>query len=266
MAYGETYEEFVEKFKPKKTTDDCYTPPEIYEIVKSWAVKEYGLEGRPIVRPFWPGGDFESFEYPDDCVVLDNPPFSKMKKIVEFYQESNIGFFLFASGITLFCRYVKPGTGYVIIGENIVYENGASVPTGFITNLDKSGTKIRLSAELASEIRKHRQQDTRTISKYAYPDNVVSGAMIKKYCVDEIRIREDECEYLWSLDSQRGTGKGIYGGGMLISDDAVKRLKNARKEYLQQQGKSADGEPDNVWELSEREREIIASMGQGCHK
>lgn len=27
MAYGETYEEFVEKFKPKKTTDDCYTPP-----------------------------------------------------------------------------------------------------------------------------------------------------------------------------------------------------------------------------------------------
>lgn len=30
---GETYEEFVEKFKPKKTTDDCYTPPEIYETV-----------------------------------------------------------------------------------------------------------------------------------------------------------------------------------------------------------------------------------------
>lgn len=266
MAYGETYEEFVEKFKPKKTTDDCYTPPEIYEIVKSWAVKEYGLEGRPIVRPFWPGGDFESFEYPNDCVVLNNPPFSKMKKIIEFYQERNIGFFLFASGITLFCRYVKPGTGYVIIGENIVYENGASVPTGFITNLDKSGTKIRLSAELASKIRKHQQQDTRTISKYAYPDNVVSGAMIKKYCVDEIRIGEDECSYLWSLDSQRGTGKSIYGGGMLISDDAVKRLKNAKAEHLRRENKKPDGEPDNVWELSEREREIIASMGQGCRK
>ena len=23
----EDYEAFVEKFKPKKTTDDCYTPP-----------------------------------------------------------------------------------------------------------------------------------------------------------------------------------------------------------------------------------------------
>ena len=27
MAKNETYEEFVDKFKPKLTTDDCYTPP-----------------------------------------------------------------------------------------------------------------------------------------------------------------------------------------------------------------------------------------------
>lgn len=44
MAYGETYEEFVEKFKPKKTTDDCYTPPLIYEAVKGWAIKEYNWD------------------------------------------------------------------------------------------------------------------------------------------------------------------------------------------------------------------------------
>lgn len=30
MAKGETYTEFVDKFKPKLTTDDCYTPTEIY--------------------------------------------------------------------------------------------------------------------------------------------------------------------------------------------------------------------------------------------
>lgn len=23
----QNYDEFIEKFKPKKTTDDCYTPP-----------------------------------------------------------------------------------------------------------------------------------------------------------------------------------------------------------------------------------------------
>ena len=31
------YQEFVNKFKTKKTTDDCYTPPEIYAVVRNWA-------------------------------------------------------------------------------------------------------------------------------------------------------------------------------------------------------------------------------------
>ena len=44
MAAGETYEEFVEKFKPKKTTDDCYTPPSVYAVIKDWACKEYGID------------------------------------------------------------------------------------------------------------------------------------------------------------------------------------------------------------------------------
>ena len=35
------YEGFVEKFKPKKTTDDCYTPPHIYEAVLQWVREQY---------------------------------------------------------------------------------------------------------------------------------------------------------------------------------------------------------------------------------
>ena len=27
------YQAFVDKFKPKKTTDDCYTPENIYKVV-----------------------------------------------------------------------------------------------------------------------------------------------------------------------------------------------------------------------------------------
>ena len=78
------YDDFVEKFKPKKTTDDCYTPPEVFEAVKRWAVARYGLEGREIVRPFYPGGDYERAEYPAGCVVIDNPPFSILAKITAF--------------------------------------------------------------------------------------------------------------------------------------------------------------------------------------
>lgn len=40
MPKPKTYKEFVDKFKPKKTTDDCYTPQIVYEAVKGWAVKE----------------------------------------------------------------------------------------------------------------------------------------------------------------------------------------------------------------------------------
>lgn len=40
MAAGESYEEFIEKFKPKKTTDDCYTPPSVYAVIRDWACKE----------------------------------------------------------------------------------------------------------------------------------------------------------------------------------------------------------------------------------
>lgn len=56
MAAGESYEEFVEKFKPKKTTDDCYTPPSIYAVIRDWSCKEYGIDPAKIVRPFYPGG------------------------------------------------------------------------------------------------------------------------------------------------------------------------------------------------------------------
>ena len=46
------YEAFVDKFKPKLTTDDCYTPPEVYEVVKNWACAKYGIDPAKIVRPF----------------------------------------------------------------------------------------------------------------------------------------------------------------------------------------------------------------------
>lgn len=68
------YEQFVEKFKQKKTTDDCYTPPIIYDAVSGWVCKEYGVTPDQIVRPFYPGGDFENFEYPKGCVVLQKKP------------------------------------------------------------------------------------------------------------------------------------------------------------------------------------------------
>lgn len=69
----ETYEQFVNKFKNKKTTDDCYTPENVYECVKNYAVKKYRIDPASIVRPFFPGENYQAKNY-DGKVVVDNPP------------------------------------------------------------------------------------------------------------------------------------------------------------------------------------------------
>ena len=133
MAKGETYEQFTEKFVPKRTTDDCYTPETVYEAVKTWAVENMHLEGREIVRPFWPGGDYKSFAYPEKCVVIDNPPFSIYAEIVRFYISQGIDFLLFAPSLTQFV--FDADVCYICTHNEITYTNGAVVRTGFTTNL-----------------------------------------------------------------------------------------------------------------------------------
>ena len=87
---SKTYEDFIEKFKEKKTTDDCYTPEPVYHAIRNWVCSEYDIKSEKFVRPFFPGGDYENFNYSDDCVVVDNPPFSKLAKIMDFYVKHNI--------------------------------------------------------------------------------------------------------------------------------------------------------------------------------
>lgn len=130
------YKDFTDKFKPKLTTDDCYTPPEVYDAVRDWVCAEYGIDPAGIVRPFYPGGDYERHEYPDGCTVLDNPPFSILTKICEFYLQHGIRFFLFAPGLTAFSsRNVVMRTTHIVCEAKITYANGAIVGTAFVTNL-----------------------------------------------------------------------------------------------------------------------------------
>lgn len=81
--------------KRKIKTDEYYTPPKVYDAVKNWVCTEYGIDERQIVRPFWPGGDYENFEYQEGCVVVDNPPFSILSQIRAFYSRRKIRFFCF---------------------------------------------------------------------------------------------------------------------------------------------------------------------------
>lgn len=145
------YAAFVEKFKSKKTTDDCYTPDNVYAAVHDWAVKEYGLEGARIIRPFYPGGDYTKEDYSGNCAVIDNPPFSIFAEICRWYNQRGIRFFLFGPAKTIFSGSGLDGINYVICGLSIMYDNGASVDTSFATNMGQY--KIMVAPDLYEAIK-----------------------------------------------------------------------------------------------------------------
>ena len=170
------YAAFVGKFRRKKTDDDCYTPENVYAAVLSWAAKRYGFDPACAVRPFWPGGDYERFDYPEGGVVVDNPPFSILMQICRFYRLGGVRFFLFAPALMLFNG--KLAHNYVGVGANITYANGAVVSTSFVTNmggdvLAESAPDLRDAIEAADSA--NRRDRSGPVAKYVYPDAVLTA-------------------------------------------------------------------------------------------
>ena len=257
MPKSKTYDEFVEKFKPKKTTDDCYTPPAVYEAVKDWAVKEYSLEGKEIVRPFYPGGDYESYDYPEDCVVIDNPPFSTLTKIVNWYIERGIKFFLFAPQLTLFSSH---SGSYIVTDSTVIYENGANVKTSFVTNMDR--WKIRSANDLRLAIGKAQETEEKpSLPKYEYPHHVITSARLAKLVNRglEFFFGDKDVSFTRSLDSQRPLKKALFGAGFLISEQRA--LEQRALEQRAREQRAREQEQRIYWELSDREKEIIKNLG-----
>ena len=254
MAKNETYEEFVEKFKPKKTTDDCYTPPKVYEAIAEWVANEYGLDREKFVRPFYPGGDYEAFDYANGAIVVDNPPFSICAKIVDFYTSRNIPFFLFAPNLTLFSLLRDRACTALVVDASVVYDNGANVKTSFLTNLEPCNLRARTVPSLYRVIKKTmeetRKETVRQLPKYELPSHVVQAARLNAYVKHgiEIKIPRDESVFIPALEQMREKKKTIFGGGYLVSDRVAAALEKAALENK------------ICWKLSDSEKELAKRM------
>ena len=250
------YQAFVDKFKPRKTTDDCYTPPLVYDAVRDWACAEYGIDPEAIVRPFYPGGDYEHYDYPKGCVVLDNPPFSILSKICAFYLDKGIQFFLFAPSLTVLSgRSTVMRMNHIICDADITYENGAVVRTAFVTSYGE-GEIMRTAPMLKRAIDAATQETLKAKRKqrpkYEYPDYVVTAAAMQKlakYGID-FAIGRNECCSVSQLDSMRERGKAIFGGGLLLNEEAAARRAAAERAAAE------------VWNLSEHEWKIVRRMSE----
>ena len=254
----EEYQAFVDKFKPKKTTDDCYTPENIYEAIRDWVVSEYGIDKDKILRPFYPGGDYEREEYPEGCAVVDNPPFSILTQICDRYMAAGVPFFLFAPSLTLFS--VSSGRKDICrltCGAPITYENGAEVLTSFVTNMDTC--LIRTAPDLRAVIKVENDANLKQAKKelpiYSYPYEVMTPAMGQNYARHGIdfRIQPKDAIFIRAMDEQRKHGKAIFGGGYLLAPRAAAERAAAERA-------AAERAAAHRWALSENERAAVMQL------
>lgn len=260
----EDYDGFIEKFKQKKTTDDCITPPEVYEAVANYVSKEYGIRRENIARPFWPGGDYEKEEYNPDAVVVDNPPFSILSKIIHFYCQNNRKFFLFAPSLTLFSSGRGEDVTYIVAKIPIIYENGACICTSFMTNLEKE-YRVKTAPSLFESIKKineKQKQEKRKLPVYEYDYHIVTAARLGKFSAYGVNIKKSDCIFTDKIDTLSEIKKAPFGGAFLISDEAVEEIKRAEKEKREKEKREKEKEIYIVT-LSDREKEIIKNLGRG---
>lgn len=227
---SDEYLDFLKKFETKKTTDDCYTPVAVYDVVADYVSKRWGICKRSFVRPFFPGGDFENFDYKDGCVVVDNPPFSIFTKIIKFYTARKIPFFLFGPNLTLFSSLNNETTAIVCCAQ-VIYENGANVSTSFITNLP-SDNAVEVLPELRERIN-YAQKSTmikKNQRKLSYPSCVVNSARIGRYAVHGIKVelKRNGCRRIPSFGNT-----SIFGGGLLLDRANASAIERANASAIE---------------------------------
>jgi hypothetical protein len=212
------------------------------------------------VRPFYPGGDYENYDYPAGCTVLDNPPFSILSKICAFYLDHGIKFFLFAPSLTcLSGRSNNMRMNHLICDCNITYDNGAVVKTSFVTSYGGDTimqTCPELSRRVNATVERLRKETVAQLPKYEYPDHIITAAILQRWAHYgvEFSVKRQDCTPIYSLDAQRENKKAIFGGGLLLSECAAAERAAAERAAAERAGA-------HVWKLSEREMEIVKSLG-----
>ena len=277
MAKGETYEEFVAKFKKNapKTTDDCYTPQPVYEVVKEYALKLAGLteETCTPVRPFYPGGDYRNYNYPADAYVIDNPPFSILSEIRQFYMERGIKYFLFAPHKTIFNNMNQCKDTRITVDVNIRYDNGATVDTGFVTNVTDADILIMTAPELRTALRRtiaRTQGNKNNVLRVVndYPRNLFCFQKISAALYANFHIKRSECIPIYGANvrsecntktqsKRHGEIVGhLYGNyGLIIPDSVAARYEAAVASVPKDAGK-------NVYYFTPEQEEILKQLNE----
>lgn len=220
------------------TPDECYTPPDVYDTVLDYAVERYHLQGKHVVRPFIPGGDYQKYVYDKNDVVIDNPPFSLTTKIVNWYIDHNIPFFLFMNGLygVSLSRGLHGKATVIATNANASFYHKAgdkSIKLGFVTNLEPKNIIIRGDATLTNKLNSLTKK--KTLNKYKYPGNLIKNSDILAaiHRGVELELTTDNCLFKNNLDyNKKHKLCDVYGGCYLVNDKLYAEFKESLKQDL----------------------------------
>ena len=119
--------------------------------------------------------------------------------------------------------------------------------------------KINVCGDLNDKIKNVKkrawQENKKSLPKYQYSENVASAALLRKIAGGGInlKIRNSDTYFVRKLDEQAKNKKAIYGAGFLLSNKAAAERAAAER---------AASVAAQVWKLSDREINIIKSLGE----
>lgn len=244
------YDAYVAKFRDlPKTTDDTYTPEDVYRVLLSW-LDPY-IVGRRVVRPFFPGGDYEATDYPDGCVVVDNPPFSRQIEIVRWYAARQIPFFLFCHGMTAFD--LIPHATVVVIGGDMRFANGAMICVNFASNLFGD-----VACMTAPELRRlfdacdSQAKDRMVRTKTSWPENMLAINELSKLSRGGVELSIPRGDYrIFRTQSDIDP----FGTRLLVRTETARRITEELARVEDASTKKVRLDSYNLRQLAELEAE-----------
>lgn len=263
---NEEYDNYVEKFKAKKTSDDTFTPDDVYDAVTAYVRRRFNVaDDVRFIRPFYPGASYidDYLAHKDEYaagMVVDNPPFSILAQIVDFYRRNGVRFFLFCPYLTCF-GYVnrRPDVSLVVNDRSIIYGNGAVVGTSFVHNLDPS-VFVENDPDIYDSISDCQSQRSKKAPRRVIelPRNVLRQSSVGRLFFTPFRLERSEAIFVRSAG-----GYDIFGGGLLVSDAAAERLKQALEDEKVERAKRSGQAPTaeaEIIQLTQTEERLLEDL------
>lgn len=116
----------------------------IRNCVKNHVLSTYSstLSGYTAIEPFYNGNDYTAIDYTNK-VVVDEPPFSQIMDILNYYRTNGVYFFLYIPALCDITALTRHNRTLIDTGATLIKQNDVTTFTSFITNLEPSNVKLK---------------------------------------------------------------------------------------------------------------------------